>query len=496
MPGETTFLAQDSKDMLTVEPLLCLPSPDPLYRGGGSGGGETMGVYDHMMRPSMGHRMQVELRENMQNYHNNKNQLQSHLSGLCLDSKDLYNSPPSPASSIKTWGEAGSRFSTAPEKAAKKARLAKLEQENSTLSKAAQQNELKSKHTLLPPIPGKGNTMGAEAQEKTDSSCQIQEEQGDDSDKRNLRFGASVELKTPLKTKPTTTTTTATTTNNNKASKSQKKGKGKKPALKEKDKEKEKEQKPRGVLKLPIILPINNKWAQWDSGYNHVHRKGKSTGLEKSQIEEDCRNFSQRSMAIPSTLDRKRMEIKLPPLAKPPANQPKVKFTGRQPKKSIPVDVVYMQSMPDEASAAKAMVLDHFPHGDKRLPDFDDSSSGCAESDDEADGPLNESGQLLLPPLPVVRLSHHNLKQTTHHVPRLHLERITSPGLMSVETGRSGKCTTCCDSYPQSRLKGNRIKAASQALFIGKGEKNKQFFIIFHVKVTITITHHRNSCMS
>ena len=70
---------------LTVESFL---SPDPLY--GGSSGETTMGMYDHMMRPSMGHRMQVELRESMQHYHNDKTQLQRHLSELCLDSKDLY----------------------------------------------------------------------------------------------------------------------------------------------------------------------------------------------------------------------------------------------------------------------------------------------------------------------------------------------------------------------------------------------------------------------
>ncbi|XP_070199775.1 uncharacterized protein [Littorina saxatilis] len=428
------------------------------------------------MRPSMGHKMQVELRENMHNYQNNRLSLQTQLSELRFDKQDLYTSPvpPSPTPSIKNWSDAGSRFSSAPDKAAHKARLAKLEQENTTLSLEAKERELNARNTLLPPLPSKGDhNTKAEAEDsspaKDSSHTQATEEEkcAEEAEKKNLRFGANTELKTPQSQQPR-----------------KKGGKGKKnggrtagatltkSALKD---------RPQYVLKLPTIHAVPDKRTQWDSGRNHIHRKGKSISLEKSSIEEECRNFSHCSINIPSIVDPKRMEIRLPPVAKPPVSLPKVKFTGRQLQKATPapVAVVYTQSTPLEARTSNTRVQDHFPQGRSRLPELDDTLSDVTDSEGEGEGGLEVSGRLHLPSLPVVRLSEskmmrHNFENTTHLVPRLALDNSKSSSMLSLLTGRSGATGATYMSQETLEWKGQYMTSANP------DRKNRMLTEILH----------------
>ena len=270
-----------------------------------------MGVYDHMMRPSMGHKMQVEIRESMQHYHGNKTQLQEQLAELCFDTGHLYTSPippsPTPSSvpSVKNWSQPGSKFNAAPVKAALKAHLAKLEQGSASPS-GGEQKQVGDKNTLLPPITTSqqpaGDTYPCTTDAETEKTQEAREknwncEETHVVEKKNIRFGESVELKTPLSKKK------------KKVCKKSKKTEGRrKSVLKDKPSSR--------LLKLPAVYGPSDKSTLWDSGRNHYHRKGKSVPMEMSRVLEDCQTFSHNTLAIPPINDPKRMEIALPPIAR------------------------------------------------------------------------------------------------------------------------------------------------------------------------------------
>nr|KAG5699465.1 hypothetical protein BaRGS_016311 [Batillaria attramentaria] len=383
-------------------------------------------LYNHRVQKSLGHQMQVELKENMQSYRDNKTILQNQLSDLRFDVCDLYTSPvPSspPArsersdTSIHNWKDAGSKFNAAPNKAAKQARLAKLQHENSILSTKAGSltcQDLNGKKAALPPIPcQQGDAGQASDTGQSKANCM-------DATQKSLRFGGSIELKTPQNTPK------------GKLASKGKTQKAKKPVLKEKHVP--------FVMKLPTIHAVDQNRPQWDSGHNHVYCKGKSTVFEKSKVEEDCRTFTQRSFNIPNYDDPKRREIKLPPIVRATGPQTKVKFTGRQPRKPI-MNVFYTENSVGRSART-------FPS--PRQPDMQASSEDLYDSDEEnGAGEPEESREdqdtekLELPPLPVVRLSEsklsrHNFVPTTRRVPRLHLDCEATPSLMSEVTGRSG----------------------------------------------------------
>ncbi|XP_076471738.1 uncharacterized protein LOC143301381 [Babylonia areolata] len=461
----------------------------------GGRGAEQMGVYDHMMRPSMGHRMQVELRESMQHYHGVRTQLQEQLSELCFSNRQLYTSPhpPSPAPSnfssstttsssvhVKRWRDPDSKFSKAPEQAAQRARLANLQAGGKASGKAdlppisdnnrnaqtdaaaAVKEEVepsgrRSNAAPLPPVTAHRAVSSSGGQEAPPEippalndqpqprlpPCSPTKEKTNDAaaiaaEKKALRFGANVELKTPLPCpkKPVANKGGPGTAG-------QKKGGGRRKSVL-------KDKATHHILKLPALHggSLKSRRCTWDSGRNHLpHRKGKSTALEASRVKEECLTFSCPSLTLPAVADPKRTEVRrCPPL---PQGLTKARLqAANRLHKRLPVAVMYTENSPaNETPRAVYGELEeeeeHFVWpASKTFPELDDS--GTVLTALEYDVEAGMDGSEGLAPLPVVRLSEYKgsglgWQTSTRHVPRLRLDRAQSPGLVSVTTtGRSG----------------------------------------------------------
>ena len=177
----------------------------------------------------------------------------------------------------------------------------------------------------------------------------------------------------------------------------------------------------------------------WDSGCNHIHPKTKATVLEKNQVEEDCRNFTQRSHDIPNNYDPKRSEIQKAPRVKQSGEAAVVKFTFRQAARNDPEAE---QSNHAEGQTSNSLVKDHFPKNTPRLPELEDSGTEDSDNEDDAEIKTADDDQFQLPRLPVIRAydtkaSPQGFHQTSSNVPRL--PRGITPSAISTATGRSGR---------------------------------------------------------
>ncbi|XP_076450956.1 uncharacterized protein LOC143286907 isoform X2 [Babylonia areolata] len=408
-----------------------------------------MGVYDHMMRPSMGHRLQTELRDSMERYHSDKDHLQHHLAQLRLRSKDLHttsSTPQDPPSSpVKRWGDPNSSFSQAPEVAAHRAQLAQMEHH----PHQAPPTTHVSNASFLPPIqqPPTQNTQSTHPKSSSD----------DNDTPRTQTMG------TPAGAKATPVQGRAGDRRVAKGRKTQKKAK----PVAVKKWQKDKTVAPM-LMTLPTIPSASGvRRSVWDSGLHHLPpHPGPGTHLERNQVEEECRHFSQRSRPIPAIDDAKRTEIQRPPwLQLPPGvtSSTKVQFRRHPPPPAPDHQQGAAHSTSTDHPSPKPTV-DHFPHHAPRLPELDEGSTeGEEESDHDGtahapDGELGQQRRIVLPSIPA------STQLTKSSIPPLRLRRRLNSSANSAATAQSGATYMSLMSQETQEWKGIYVQSEDPRL--------------------------------
>ncbi|KAL8623803.1 hypothetical protein ACOMHN_059884 [Nucella lapillus] len=334
--------------------------------------------------------------------------------------------PPSPLPPLKKWGDPSSKFSKAPEMAAQKARLAQLQKENDRLSQQPQhtdsdQNTNNSQKVnnslLLPPIRDSGTHKSNPATLDEEDSVRAKE-----------HTPLTKSTQKPPAPKSGSHQTKSTTPI--KGRKFPKKGA-------------RKVDKPLPTLKLPTIHSASGKGRNvWDSGHHHLLVHVPSTHLEKNQVGEECRNFRQTSVVMPSAVDAKRTEIRRPVRIQPVGSR--VQFRRRPNPDPAPDSntkhAAYAVHSTPAADPNLTPTVDHFPKNTPRLPELDDGSSMGEESDDGTEEPSAKTQQAQRTSFPAIdmpkgtKLPH----PQSLAVPPLRLPRGVTPSAASINTVQSG----------------------------------------------------------